>query len=216
MSKLIDITGKTFGRLTVIERAANKGKQTSWKCECECGALVAVRGPHLKSGATASCGCLNAELARQLMTKHGMARTKIYRTWTRMKSRCLNRGDRKYADYGARGIKVCKRWMRFENFAEDMGEPGKEMTIERINNNGDYEPSNCRWATLEEQAQNKRTTLRITVSGKTMRAEQWARATGIPAKEIRRRLHRGWSAERAVRQPMRVRQREKSFVHSVK
>lgn len=130
--------------------------------------------------------------------RHGYVRTKVYRTWHGMKARCYNQNNQKYPDYGGRGIKVVKRWReKFENFLEDMGEPpSKNHSIDRINNNGNYCKSNCRWATIEQQANNKRNNRIITYNGKTQTLPRWARETGIDRRTIMKRIGYGWSLDK--------------------
>lgn len=155
MSRLNDLVGKTFGRLIVINRAPNnKTGQAYWYCECECGSMKKVRGTHLTSGRVTSCGCL----VKELKTTHGMHGTPEYKAYYNMIKRCEYEGDNRYADYGGRGIKVCTEWRNsFEKFLADMGaRPSNRHSIDRIDVDGDYEPSNCRWATIEEQERNKR------------------------------------------------------------
>lgn len=160
----LDLTGKKFGRLTVSERAINKANtkwKTYWHCTCDCGATIIVIGAHLKNGNTSSCGCLQRELvatrsAKHLASKRG-SKTPEYESWSAMRTRCVNSKRRDWKDYGGRGIKVCDRWMNsFENFLADMGLRPAETSLDRINVDGDYEPSNCRWATATEQRGNQR------------------------------------------------------------
>lgn len=156
-----DIIGRAFGDLTVLSREPNRGTRAIWKCRCSCGATVSVVGKELRKG-TRSCGCLRSRTAKRLHTRHGRSETPLYNIWTLMLKRCINPRDRFYASYGGRGIRVCARWRGptgFENFLADMGERPAGMTLDRRDNDGHYEPGNCRWATRFEQAHNKRNTV---------------------------------------------------------
>jgi hypothetical protein len=153
--RLIDLTGRRFDRWHVIalipERQRSCGRPfVLWLCRCDCGSERIVRGSNLQSGCSKSCGCLN--------TKHGQSRPRgrAYQCWQNMKARYLNPQHRQYPDYGGRGITVCERWLIFENFYADMGDPPDGLSIDRINNDGNYEPRNCRWATVAEQLANRR------------------------------------------------------------
>lgn len=155
--QFIDLTGRKFGRLTVIRRVGKrKGGDIKWACECQCGQNIIVSANHLKDGHTKSCGCLRHEISSIRMTKHGMSKTLTYRTWASMKSRCQNPNEPRYKDYGGRGISVCDRWLKFENFLEDMGEKPRGLTLDRKNNDRGYCKENCKWSSKQEQARNRR------------------------------------------------------------
>jgi hypothetical protein len=196
MSKLIDLTGSAYGRLTVVSRAENtKGNRRAvWNCICECGNTTKSGGDALRIGKTNSCGCLKNELSAEriatINTTHGKCKTPEYSVWTGMLSRCRNDNEKQYHRYGGRGISVCERWLSFENFLEDMGECPKGMSIERLDNDGNYEPSNCKWVTRHEQDRNKSTNTTITYNGVTMILTDWARQIGMPVWKLSQRLHR--------------------------
>jgi hypothetical protein len=151
-----ELAGQQFGRLTAIKFVSG-AKYSSWLCRCSCGVEVEVITAHLTNGCTKSCGCLNRDVARKNSTKHGLSYTSEYDCWVNMKDRCLNSKHKAYKYYGGRGIKVCDRWLNsFENFILDMGKkPAPELSLERIENDGNYEPGNCRWATSKEQRLNR-------------------------------------------------------------
>lgn len=160
LMRKVDRTGQRWGRLLVVEQAPNNGSWVMWKCRCDCGNKVEVRAISLASGNTRSCGCLQREELGERRFKHGMSQSnpRMYRVWRSMKSRCFNRNCLRYQDYGGRGITVCERWKEsFAAFLQDVGEPPRpHLVIDRIDNDGNYEPSNVRWVTYSESARNRR------------------------------------------------------------
>lgn len=157
--KLIDLTGRRFGRLVVKFRYKNKTKKRpQWICKCDCGNWHLANGGDLRSGDTRSCGCYMMDVLTTIERKtHGMTSSREYKSWESMRQRCNNPKDKSYNHYGGRGISICERWNSFEAFYEDMGDkPDGTHTIDRINVNGNYTPGNCRWATQSTQQQNRR------------------------------------------------------------
>lgn len=190
-----DLTGKVFGYLEVIsfhERVKGKAR---WLCKCKCGANAIVEGTQLGSGNTKSCGCLKFESRN---VRHGMSKTRIHRIWRGMMNRCYNKNDQVYKRYGARGITVCERWHTFENFLADMGEPPDGLTIDRVDNDGSYEPSNCEWATDLQQSNNRGCVIRLTVGDQTKTIRAWSDETGLAPGTIASRIRLGWSPDRCI------------------
>lgn len=194
-----DLTGKQFGRITVLSRAESRGKQTYWLCQCSCGTEKEICAYNLTKGLTNSCGCLSVEKFTDRSKTHGLSNSREYQIWMGIKARCTCETNSAYKYYGAKGVKVCDAWLNsFEQFLADMGEAPEGMSIERIDVSGNYEPSNCKWATQEEQANNKTNNRFITWRGKTMTAAQWGRKVGLCSHTILRRLRDGWSVDRTL------------------
>jgi hypothetical protein len=162
MTKKLDITGNRYWRLTVKSFShTDKFRSSYWNCDCECGNTVVVRIAELTRGGTKSCGCWQSDTITRINTRHGMSKMPEYKVWTQMRQRCSNPKNKNFFHYGGRGISVCKRWDDFSLFISDMGSrPSIIHSIERVNNSGNYEPSNCRWATMKEQCRNKRNAAR--------------------------------------------------------
>lgn len=201
------VIGQRFGRLVILARAEN-GKKFArrWECLCDCGTVKAVHESSIKTGGTKSCGCWFRETRGSLNLSHGHSKTAIYMTWTSMKMRCLNPRVRSWVDYGGRGITVCERWVNsFENFLADMGEkPDANSQIDRIDNNGNYEPANCRWVSPAKNGRNKRNNKMLTFNGKTQSQSEWGEEMGIDYHTISDRMtKRGWDTERALTTPVR-------------
>jgi len=212
--------GTRFTRWVVIAEAAryvapNGRKNRAWLCRCDCGVERVVTQMRLRSGDSKSCGCLKAEKLAYIRRTHGHFSgrkvTPTLNSWRSMMLRC-NPSYRLYKDYGGRGIKICERWHKFENFLEDMGERPPGTTLERIDVNGYYEPGNCRWATRLEQGNNKRNNRFIDCFGKRVTLAEAERITGVPQHTIAARIKRGWSVCDALTKPPRVLRRAKRAI----
>lgn len=199
-STLKDMAGQRFGRWTVLRREGAH-KIAHWRCRCDCGREKLVNGGTLRRGLTQSCGCLAKELTSRRSASHGRSRTTEYRIWAGMKTRCLNPADKHYKDYGGRGIAICARWLGadgFANFHADMGLRPEGHSIDRKDGNGDYEPSNCRWATSKEQTRNYGRNVLIEHNGETKCVIEWCEFYGKPYRRTSQRLRRGWTFDRAL------------------
>lgn len=200
MAAFKDLTGQRFGRLVVIAIADRVDGQRRWLCRCDCGVEKLAVGDRLRGGILRSCGCSRA-LA---LITHGHCRTgrvtKEYRIWCAMIGRCSNPTDAHWSRYGGRGISVCQRWREsFAAFLEDIGpRPSPKHTLDRTDNNGNYEPGNCRWATRREQALNRENTVRVTLNGKVVTLAEACESAGIHINTVRGRISRGWDVQRAV------------------
>lgn len=190
------MAGQTFDRWTVVSFAFAKGPHGYYNCKCSCGTERAVQGWSLVSRTTRSCGCLRREINREIHLKHGSCGHPVYQAWTSMKQRCQNPAKQAFENYGRRGISVCPTWETFEGFFDDMGSswsPG--LTIERIDNDGNYEPGNCRWATMMEQGQNKRTSVILDTPWGQMTQAAAARKANMSLGSLIHRMKTGWPKE---------------------
>lgn len=195
-----DLSGRRFGRLIAKRIAYRKRNFNYWLCQCDCGKEKIIRNDSLIKGSTRSCGCLASETATKLNTKHNKWGTRLYNIWNGMKQRCENENDTTYRNYGMREISVCDEWRDFEPFYDWAMANGYDdnLSIDRIYVNGNYEPSNCRWATREEQDRNKRNTWYITFNKKRMCATDWEIELGFPKGTFYRRIKKlDWSIEKA-------------------
>lgn len=208
--RLIDMAGQRIGAWLVLEHAGfDRHKQAWWLCRCDCGTEAKVTGGRLRRGDSKSCGCTRSEKSRAANTKHGdSARghlTPEYRVWSNIIFRCENPSGKAWQDYGGRGITVCDRWRHdFAAFLADMGRrPTPKHEIDRINVNGHYEPTNCRWVTRTVNARNKRSNRVLEADGRSMLLVDWAEELGVHSSVILGRLSLGWPVERAVTEPPR-------------
>ena len=194
-ANLIDLTNKKYGRLTVVGYSGiDKHQKRRWDCICSCGNKTNVATTPLLLGKVQSCGCLKIELK----IKHGDSDSLEYFAWRSMRNRCTSSTNPFYDKYGGRGIKICERWSDYNNFLFDMGrKPTKLHSLERIDNDGDYTPENCKWATKSEQTRNRRITIKIKHDGKEMLIQEWAKELGFPYSTLYMRLRNGWSIDRA-------------------
>lgn len=204
MGAMIDKTGMRFGRLTVLREAPRiEPGRPRWVCQCDCGTIVTVDSRSLSPKRTKSCGCINSERARKLALDHithGQTKTRLYNIWYNMRNRCNKKSAVDYCRYGGRGIEVCEAWQNsFTPFFEWAMANGyrDDLTLDRIDNNGNYCPENCRWADSETQNNNRRSNHYITYSGETLTVSQWARRLGINKVTLQSRLSKyGWSVQK--------------------
>lgn len=206
---LKDISGSKFGRLTVIEFShKDKYGHSYWTCRCECGNTKTIYGVSLICGDTKSCGCLRKSLLSERNTKtktiHGESRVRLYNIWINIIQRTTNKNTQCYCNYGRRGITVCNEWLDYINFRDWALANGysDNLTIDRTDNNGNYEPNNCRWVTPKEQANNKRNNRLIEHKGEVKTIAQWSELYDIPYNILNNRLYRGWGIERALNEPV--------------
>ena len=209
MSKLIDLTGQKFGCWTVLSRAKNSLQGHSrWLCECDCGTQRVVLGNSLRRGESTNCGCVAKEKLRKINTKHNKKRHPLYSVWIGMKKRCLNKNDHAYMYYGGRGVTIHNEWINhfqsFYNWAIKNGYK-RNLTLDRIDVNGNYEPSNCRWTDKKTQARNRRSNFNITYNNETKCLTEWSEILGINRGTLKSRILRSkWSIEKAFTTPIKT------------
>lgn len=201
---LKDMTNKRFGKVRVIRRASAYGETpVKWLCLCDCGVEFATAGGELRGGRVKSCGCARIESVKKALTTHGMSGTRMFKIWSHMIERCTCKTHKQYEHYGGRGITVCDEWKKFENFHEWATENGykESLTIDRIDNDGNYKPSNCRWADNFTQQNNQRRTTRVEVNGVTMTLSEWALETGIKKTTLESRYYKGVRGSKFIEAP---------------
>ena len=206
MRRIRDLSGLEFDRLTVIEYHHTVNGLSYWRCRCKCGNEKIIRGQCLLSGESRSCGCLARELSSTRNSTHNGRKTRLYHVWIDMKQRCTNANQPDYPNWGGRGIRVCEEWMNsFESFRDWALRSGYDpkLSIDRIDVNGNYEPSNCRWITMKEQNSNRRSNKWIEYNGERHTVTQWSEILGGNRNLVSRRLKCGWSVEKALTTPIR-------------
>lgn len=203
--RFIDLCNQRFGKLTVQQRVEdhvdqNGRRRVRYRCLCDCGNEIITQARNLRSGDTVSCGCVRKSNLTEGNVKHGMSKSRLYRTWRSMKRRCTDKHRMNYADYGGRGIKVCEEWASsFETFMVWANENGYDdsLTIDRVDCDGSYSPENCRWATSKMQNNNTRRNVRITYDNQTHTIAEWADLLNIKYDTLYKRISQGWPYERA-------------------
>lgn len=198
--KSSDLTGKRFGRLVALKRIKSEPDKTKWLCRCDCGKEIIVFTKNLTRNHTKSCGCYNVERAIETNTTHDMCGTRLYKIWQDMKRRCSSPSEKSFKDYGGRGITVCQEWEEFEPFMKWALTVGykDDLTIDRINVNGNYEPDNCKWSTLKEQARNKRNNFMVAYQGRIQPLAAWCEELNLGYDKTYARIKKyKWSIEEA-------------------
>ena len=188
---LIDLTGQRVNKLLVLSRVENVGKQPAWLCECECRRTKTFLGMHLRDKTPMDCGCGSTARRREAQCTHGMRYSREYRSWAGVLFRCTNPKSDSWKWYGGRGITVCERWLSFENFYADMGSCPQGLTIDRKDNDKGYYPDNCRWATMEEQQNNRTNNINVTLGDETKTLKQWAKYFGRSYAVVKARRAKG-------------------------
>lgn len=197
-SKVKNLIGNEYNRLTVLSYSRKENNKHLWMCECICGNIKELNSGDIKSNKVRSCGCLKEEELKKRFTTHGFTKNKSYQTWKHIKQRCLNENCKSYHKYGGCGINICDRWLIFENFLFDMGEPKEGQSIDRIDNDKGYFKENCRWATSKEQCRNKKFNIKLTHDNQTKCVSEWAEIYNICKDTIYYRFKKGWSHEECI------------------
>ena len=204
LNRTKDLTGKRFGRLKILSFAGYQKNKATWLCECDCGNKKVIIGKNITNGKSLSCGCIQRELLIKNFTKHGASSKKerLYVIWKNMKSRCFNSSNPSYDRYGGRGITVCEDWknnyISFRDWAINNGYKD-DLTIDRIDNNGNYEPTNCRWATIKEQSRNRNTNVFVEYNGKIFVVKDFAKIIGIDRHTLSKKINEGVSVEEIIK-----------------
>ena len=203
--RIIDRTGQIYGRLTVVRRVENRSKHVYWLCTCTCGGTIETSADALRSGASVGCGCVRIDLVRHRSTTHGATsgprRSREYKAWLGAKARCVNPASHRFKNYGARGIRMCAEWIDdYSAFLRDMGSAPNGKTLDRIDPNGNYEPSNCRWASTGEQARNRTNNVYVSYLGKRMVLQDLAEHVGVNYSSLHHAYrYRGEGLDDAIR-----------------
>jgi len=207
LGNFIDLAGRKFGNLTILRRDECKSHNIKWICKCDCGNVCSVAGVHLKSGHTKSCGCIHKKLLSKRVKTHGASKTRLYSIWSGMKDRCNNPNSFAFLNYGDRGISVCDDWSNnFNCFKEWSINNGyaENLTLDRKDNNGNYCPNNCRWATRKEQSRNTRRNVLVEINGFTQCLNDWIKTNGINRSTFNDRYYiRNWPLKKALTYPVK-------------
>lgn len=205
LPKILNLTGKRYGRLKVVKYIGIKDTHKAYLCKCDCGNEKIMKSSDLRSGRVRSCGCYRTQYMINKNTTHGLRKHRLYGIWNNIKSRCTNPNSDSYNRYGGRGIKMCAEWKdNFKAFYDWSMENGykENLTIDRINNDGNYEPDNCRWVTDKKQANNRNNNKNFTLNNETKTLTEWCEHFNINYRTVQDRLKRGWSIKRALTEPV--------------
>lgn len=205
MKNFVDLTGKKYNYLTIIKFSHYKSNYRYWLCRCDCGVEKSIREDLIVKNKTISCGCYNIIKIKKTNTKHGLWSHRLHNVWSSIKTRCYNKKSHAYKNYGGRGITMCDEWKNnFKSFYDWAMSNGYQdnLTIDRINNNGNYEPLNCRWVDMKTQSNNKRNNKMITYKNETLSVSEMARKYDITVDRLSKRLYAGWSVQKAIETPV--------------